>query len=162
MPRENNRIYEKTLASSNNLEKNINFFCEIGKVKNIEYSTNNWTHTIEIFYANKNYKGKLEEISDIKQVYSGKIKYLTDLKYGLYGEEHFYLMAEDFKKREDGGYDVFIYRSKTNQRIEIGNCEKADKLILLNNPDIIEVYEKDLSYCPQLAQPNFYLQECDE
>ncbi|PKK62987.1 hypothetical protein RhiirC2_717304 [Rhizophagus irregularis] len=71
-------------------------------------------------------------------------------------------MAEDFKKREDGGFDILIYRSKTNQRVEIGNRGKADKLILPNNPDIIGVYEKYLSYHPQVAEPNFYLQECDE
>ncbi|CAG8776006.1 14088_t:CDS:2, partial [Rhizophagus irregularis] len=71
-------------------------------------------------------------------------------------------MAEDFKKREDGGFNILIYRSKTNQRVEIGNHGKADKLILLNNPDIIGVYEKYLSYRPQVAEPNFYLQECDK
>ncbi|GBC38325.2 zinc finger MYM-type protein 2-like [Rhizophagus irregularis DAOM 181602=DAOM 197198] len=242
MPRENNRIYEKTLASSDNLEKNVNFFCEIGKVKNTEYSTNNWIRAVELFRAKNNYEKKLEEISETKvldsqlaqylaamkqqngneysissikaavsaiyrylnqnsvisncnlydnkiykqfwQVYSGKIKYLTDLGYGekngsnglsneevqnilnhslmdgstpqsllkkvffynaillgLHGGEHFYLMAENFKKREDGGFDILIYRSKTNQRVEIGNRGKADKLILPNNPDIIGVYE---------------------
>ncbi|CAB4443261.1 unnamed protein product [Rhizophagus irregularis] len=76
------------------------------------------------------------------QVHSGKIKYLTDLGYGekngLRGGEHFYLMDEDFKKREDGGFDILIYQSKTNQQVEIGNRGKAaDNFILPNNPDII-------------------------
>ncbi|CAB4430368.1 unnamed protein product [Rhizophagus irregularis] len=52
-------------------------------------------------------------------------------------------MAEDFKKHEDGGFDILIYRSKTNQQVEIGNCGKADKLILPNNPDIIGLYIQD-------------------
>ncbi|EXX56299.1 hypothetical protein RirG_217400 [Rhizophagus irregularis DAOM 197198w] len=58
-------------------------------------------------------------------------------------------MAENFKKREDGGFDILIYRSKTNQRVEIGNRGKADKLILPNNPDIIGVYE---NICPTVLK----------
>ncbi|GBC21827.2 hypothetical protein RIR_jg24889.t1 [Rhizophagus irregularis DAOM 181602=DAOM 197198] len=55
-------------------------------------------------------------------------------------------MDEDFKKREDGGFDILIYQSKTNRRVEIGNRGKAaDKFILPNNPDIIGVYE---NICP--------------
>ncbi|PKB96705.1 hypothetical protein RhiirA5_434392 [Rhizophagus irregularis] len=55
-------------------------------------------------------------------------------------------MDEDFKKREDRGFDILIYQSKTNQRVEIGNRGKAaDKFILPNNPDIIGVYE---NICP--------------
>ncbi|RIA88983.1 hypothetical protein C1645_825481 [Glomus cerebriforme] len=54
-------------------------------------------------------------------------------------EKTFLFKVEDFKKYENGDYNVFIYRTKTNQQIKIGNHEKADKLILSNNPDIIEI-----------------------
>ncbi|GBC08275.1 hypothetical protein RclHR1_00800002 [Rhizophagus clarus] len=40
---------------------------------------------------------------------------------GLCGSEHYLLNASSFKKRKDGGYDVIIYRSKTNQRGFISN-----------------------------------------
>ncbi|GBB93623.1 hypothetical protein RclHR1_02200004 [Rhizophagus clarus] len=169
MPRENNRIYKKTLASSESLEKNVNFFCEIGKVYSgkIKYLT-------DLGYGEKNGANGLsnEEVQQVlnhhlmdrstPQSLLKRVFFYNAILLGSRGGEHFYLMAEDFKKCEGGGYDVLIYRSKTNQRVEIGNRGKADKLILPNNSDIIEVYEKYLSYRPQLSEPNFYLQECDE
>ncbi|GES80012.1 hypothetical protein GLOIN_2v1470960 [Rhizophagus clarus] len=61
---------------------------------------------------------------------------------GLCGSEHYLLNASSFKKRKDGGYDVIIYRSKTNQRGFISNKGKADYLLLPNQPEIIEYYER--------------------
>ncbi|CAB4481902.1 unnamed protein product [Rhizophagus irregularis] len=80
MPCENNRIYEKTSASSDNLEKNVNFFCEIGKVKNTEYSTNNWIRAVELFRAKNNYEKKLEEISETKVLDSQLAQFLAAMK----------------------------------------------------------------------------------
>ena len=34
---------------------------------------------------------------------------------GLRGGKHSLIKANNFKKRKDGGFDVYIYRSKTNQ-----------------------------------------------
>ncbi len=44
---------------------------------------------------------------------------------GLRGGEHSSIMTDDFKKCKDGGFDVYIYRSKTNQR-ELNNRRKAE------------------------------------
>src|SRR5215216_6324683 len=66
--------------SSNDLEENVNFFCNIGKVKNTEYSTNNWIRAVETFRANNNYEKKLEEIFDIKVLDSQLTQYLAVMK----------------------------------------------------------------------------------
>jgi hypothetical protein len=81
---------------------------------------------------------------------------------GLRGGEHHLLNASSFKKRDDGGYDVVIYRSKTNQRGFISNKGKADHLILPNQPEIIKDYERYFTMRPANCDNNFYLQEVDE
>ena len=58
-------IWKKTLTSSVKSEK----------IKNIEYSTNNWIRDVETFHANNNYGRKLEEISDIKVLDSQLAQY---------------------------------------------------------------------------------------
>ena len=68
------------MALNDNLEKNVNFFCDIRKVKNTEYSTNNWIRAVEAFRTNNNYEGKLEEISDIKILDSQLAQYLAAMK----------------------------------------------------------------------------------
>jgi len=80
---------------------------------------------------------------------------------GLRGGEHYLIMANDFKKRVDGGFDVYIYRSKTNQR-GLNNHGKADVLIIPNNEEIIYYYESYFAKRPVLADPEFYLQESNE
>jgi hypothetical protein len=80
---------------------------------------------------------------------------------GLRGGEHSYVMADDFKKRKDGGFDVYIYRSKTNQR-GLNNRGKADVLIIPNHKEIICDYETYFAKRPVLADPEFYLQETNE
>ena len=81
---------------------------------------------------------------------------------GLRGGEHHLLNAFSFKKRNDGGYDVIIYRSKTNQRGFISNKGKADHLILPNQLEIIYDYERYFAMWSENCDPNFYLQEFDE
>jgi len=81
---------------------------------------------------------------------------------GLRGGEHYSLKANWFKKRLDGGYDVTIYRSKTNQRGLNDNKGVADTLVIPNSPQIIYDYDLYLSRRPMGADPEFYLQEFPE
>jgi len=81
---------------------------------------------------------------------------------GIRGKEHSTLLLEDFVKREDGGFTVNIYRSKTNQRGAFGSRGKADKILIPYNEEIISYYEKYISSRPRDADPEFYLQEKDD
>ena len=81
---------------------------------------------------------------------------------GLRGGEHSCLMTEDFKKRTDGGFDVWIFRSKTNQRANTNHRGKGEKLIIPNNSILIKDYDRYISLRPVNAEPNFYLQEVEE
>ncbi|CAG8809354.1 2104_t:CDS:2, partial [Cetraspora pellucida] len=75
----------------------------------------------------------------------------------LRGGEHYTLMLKNFQKRKDGGFDVYIYKSKTNQR-GLDNLGAADKIsIPVDNSVIIEDYEKYFSKRPVNADPGFYL-----
>jgi hypothetical protein len=58
-------------------KKSIGFFCKIEKVKNMEYSTNNWSRSVETFGIDNNYEGILEEILDTKVLDS---QYLAVMK----------------------------------------------------------------------------------
>ena len=51
-------------------------------------------------------------------------------------------MIDDFKKRPDGGFDVWIFRSKANQRVNSGHRGKGEKLILSNNSILINDYDR--------------------
>ncbi|PKY59878.1 hypothetical protein RhiirA4_482997 [Rhizophagus irregularis] len=51
-------------------------------------------------------------------------------------------MVDDFKKRPDGGFDVWIFRSKANQRVNTNHRGKGEKLILSNNPILINDYDR--------------------
>jgi len=81
---------------------------------------------------------------------------------GIRGKEHFSLLLEDFKKRDDGGFTVYIYRSKTNQRGVFGNRGKADKILIPYNEEIIQYYNRYISLRPKDADPEFYLQEMED
>jgi hypothetical protein len=78
---------------------------------------------------------------------------------GIRGKEHCSLLLEDFVKKEDGGFTVYIYRSKTNQRGAFGGRGKADKILIPYNEEIIQYYERYISLRPKDADPEFYLQE---
>lgn len=80
---------------------------------------------------------------------------------GLRDGEHSFITADDFKKRKDGGFDVYIYRSKTNQR-GLNNHGQADILVIPNHKEIIHDYESYFSRRPVLADPEFYLQEAND
>ncbi|CAB4442045.1 unnamed protein product [Rhizophagus irregularis] len=67
-----------------------------------------------------------------------------------------------FVKREDEGFTVYIYRSKTNQRGAFGSRGNADKILIPYNKEIISYYEKYISSCPRNADFEFYLQEKDD
>ncbi|CAB4494745.1 unnamed protein product [Rhizophagus irregularis] len=46
----------------------------------------------------------------------------------LRGREHSSLMVNNFKKRPDRGFDIWIFRSKANQKINTNHREKGEKL----------------------------------
>ncbi|PKC56222.1 hypothetical protein RhiirA1_474305 [Rhizophagus irregularis] len=91
-----------------------------------------------------------------------RIYFYNALLLGIWGKEHSVLLLEDFKKREDGGFTVYIYRSKTNQRGAFGSRGKADKILIPYNEEIIQHYDKYISLRPKDADPEFYLQEMGE
>lgn len=80
---------------------------------------------------------------------------------GLRGGEHSLIKANNFKKRNDGGFDVYIYRSKTNQR-GLNDHGKAEILTIPNKVDVINDYESYFTKRPASADPQFYLQEYGE
>ncbi|GES78074.1 zinc finger MYM-type protein 2-like [Rhizophagus clarus] len=81
---------------------------------------------------------------------------------GLREGEHSSIEANNFKKRKDGGFDVYIYHSKTNQRGLSNDREKAEILIIPNQAEVINDYESYFAKRPVLADKQFYLQEYDE
>lgn len=85
--------------------------------------------------------------------------FLQFILLGIREKEHCSLLLEDFVKREDGGFTVYIYRSETNQRGVFGNRGKADKVLIPYNEAIISYYDKYISLRPKNADPEFYLQE---
>jgi len=91
-----------------------------------------------------------------------RIFFYNAILLGLRGGEHSSLMIDDFKKRSDGGFDVWIFRSKANQRVNTNHRGKGEKLILPNNSILINDYDKYINLRPVNAEPNFYLQEVDE
>ncbi|GET00577.1 zinc finger MYM-type protein 2-like [Rhizophagus clarus] len=80
----------------------------------------------------------------------------------LGGGEYSSIEANNFKKRKDGGFDVYIYHSKTNQRRLSNDREKAEILIIPNQAEVINDYESYFAKRPVLADKQFYLQEYDE
>ncbi|CAG8759485.1 15263_t:CDS:2, partial [Racocetra fulgida] len=79
----------------------------------------------------------------------------------LQSDEHYTLMANHFQKRKNGGFDVFIYKSKTNQH-GLKNLGSADKIsISTENLEIIANYEKYFLKRLIDADPKFYLQPID-
>jgi integrase len=91
-----------------------------------------------------------------------RIFFYNAILLGLRGGEHSSLMVDDFKKRPDGGFDVWIFRSKANQRVNTNHRGKGEKLILPNNPILINDYDRYIDLRPVNAEPNFYLQEFEE
>ncbi|CAG8555067.1 6713_t:CDS:2 [Funneliformis mosseae] len=91
-----------------------------------------------------------------------QIYFYNALLLGIRGKKHFALLLEDFKKREDGGFTVYIYHSKTNQRGAFRNRGKADKILIPYNEEFIQYYNKYILLHPKNADPEFYLQEMED
>lgn len=91
-----------------------------------------------------------------------RIFFYNAILLGLRGGEHSNLMMDDFKKRPDGGFDVWIFRSKANQRVNTNHRGKGEKLILPNNSILVNDYDRYIGLRPVNAEPNFYLQEVEE
>ncbi|RIB21638.1 hypothetical protein C2G38_2175998 [Gigaspora rosea] len=51
-----------------------------------------------------------------------RVFFFNALFFALRGGEHYFLEKDHFQKRQDGGYDIVIYKSKSNQPID-GNPE---------------------------------------
>jgi hypothetical protein len=81
----------------------------------------------------------------------------------LRGGEHFNLQLQNFIWRKDkyGGFDVIIYKSKTNQRGANNIESQGDKLYIPEIPSIIEMYENYFTKRPTQADPHFYLKPCN-
>ncbi|CAG8796428.1 12628_t:CDS:2, partial [Cetraspora pellucida] len=78
----------------------------------------------------------------------------------LRGGEHQDLKIDNFVKRVDGGIDVKLFRSKTNQRGLNDRDGQAEMISLPNNKQIIDDYEFYFTKRPATAVNNFYLKPC--
>ncbi|CAG8830529.1 19434_t:CDS:2, partial [Gigaspora rosea] len=89
-----------------------------------EYSVNSVLLAIAAFqrYITENSPLKGINIRDKQQfptlntLLNRKFKWLSAKGKGeTKGGEHYFLEKDHFQKRQDGGYDIVIYKSKTNQ-----------------------------------------------
>ncbi|GES88635.1 zinc finger MYM-type protein 2-like [Rhizophagus clarus] len=92
-----------------------------------------------------------------------RIFFFNAIFLGLRGGEHFNLQLQNFIRRKDkyGGFDVIIYKSKTNQRGANNIESQGDKLYIPEIPSIIEMYENYFTKRPTQADPYFYLKPCN-
>lgn len=92
-----------------------------------------------------------------------RIFFVNAIFLGLRGGEHFNLQLQNFIRRKDkyGGFDVIIYKSKTNQRGANNIESQGDKLYIPEIPSIIEMYENYFTKRPTQADPHFYLKPCN-
>ncbi|PKK67152.1 hypothetical protein RhiirC2_867931 [Rhizophagus irregularis] len=92
-----------------------------------------------------------------------RIFFFNAIFLGLRGGEHFNLQLQNFIRRKDkyGGFDVIIYKSKTNQRGANNIESQGDKLYIPEIPSIIEMYENYFTKRPTQADPHFYLKPCN-
>ncbi|GES75658.1 zinc finger MYM-type protein 2-like [Rhizophagus clarus] len=88
---------------------------------------------------------------------------LQILDHPAMGGEHFNLQLQNFIRRKDkyGGFDVIIYKSKTNQHGANNIESQGDKLYIPEIPSIIEMYENYFTKRPTQADPHFYLKPCN-
>jgi hypothetical protein len=63
-----------------------------------------------------------------------RIFFYNAILLGLRGGEHSCLMIDDFKKRPDGGFDVWIFRLKANQRVNTNHHGKGKSWYFLIIP----------------------------
>ncbi|CAB5172739.1 unnamed protein product [Rhizophagus irregularis] len=162
------------------------FFQEKSRIKNIDLYNDSCFKAIKevvngkIRFLSKNGKGETKgidslEANEITQILNHRLLdgitperllrrmfFINAIYLGLREREHALLNGTDFVKCNDGGYNVFIYCSKNNQRGLTENREKADKLVLANHPEVTPFLDKYLSSCPYDTDPNFYLQEVEE
>jgi len=92
-----------------------------------------------------------------------RVFFFNAILLGLRGGEHFNLQFRSFIRRKDKykGFDVILYKSKTNQRGANNIESQADKLYIPEIPSIIEMYENYFAKRPIQADSYFYLQPCN-
>ncbi|RIB09729.1 hypothetical protein C2G38_2208051, partial [Gigaspora rosea] len=89
-----------------------------------------------------------------------RVFFFNALFFALRGGEHYFLEKDHFQKCQVGGYDIVIYKSKTNQR-GIDNPGQADQISIPNLEHINNVYDKYFSKRSNDANLHFYLQAID-
>ncbi|CAG8779205.1 2260_t:CDS:2, partial [Racocetra fulgida] len=134
-----------------------------GKIKDLSekgYSETNGSDLLSI----EEIQQILQHEATLKDTLNGLLNWVffyNAIFLALRGGEHYTLMANHFQKRKDGGFNVFIYKSKTNQR-GLKNLDSADKIsIPTENSEIIANYKKYFLNRPIDANPEFYLQPID-
>jgi len=78
----------------------------------------------------------------------------------LRGGEHFNLQFKNFLQKNEG-FEVILYKSKTNQRGADNIESQGEKLLIPKVPAITEMYKKYFNKRPAQASPHFYLKPCN-
>ncbi|CAG8708706.1 6420_t:CDS:2, partial [Cetraspora pellucida] len=167
------------ISDQKQLESNlVHFFFYAKCADKEEYSVNSVLSAIAAFQRYITEKSPLkginlcdkQQFSTLNTLLNGKIKWLSTKGKGetkgsesltLDECEHYFLKKDHFQKRQDEGYDIVIYKSKTNQH-RIDNSEQADKISIPNLEHINNIYDKYFSKRFNDASPHFYLQAIDE
>jgi hypothetical protein len=91
-----------------------------------------------------------------------RVFFFNALCLGLRGGEHFLLELASFNKKKDfGGYEIKLFRSKTNQRsLESPGVAKTFSIPPIF--DIVESYDTYIAKRPVDADPQFYLHSIKE
>jgi hypothetical protein len=77
----------------------------------------------------------------------------------LRGGEHYKLLASSFKRKGSGGFNVYLYESKANQRDVNHSDAQADVLYISDDDsNVIQDYENYFAKRPLDADSQFYLQ----
>ncbi|RIB10749.1 hypothetical protein C2G38_2205292 [Gigaspora rosea] len=72
-----------------------------------------------------------------------RVFFFNALFFALRGGEHYFLEKDHFQKCQVGGYDIVIYKSKTNQR-GIDNPGQADQISIPNLEHINNINPEDI------------------
>ncbi|CAG8763873.1 8061_t:CDS:2, partial [Racocetra persica] len=99
----------------------------------------------------------LAAIQAINRFYNSNISKIKPVNLLISRDTPEGLLYQVFKKRKEEGFNVYIYKSKTNQH-GLDNLGTADKIsIPANNSIIIENYEKYFLKKPVNTNSEFYL-----
>ncbi|CAG8745981.1 12452_t:CDS:2, partial [Cetraspora pellucida] len=115
-------------------------------------STQNWINKFQEYCLDIGLEETPEDINNTSKL---------ETQLSLHNEKHYTMTANQFYKRKDSSFDVFIYKSKTNQH-GLNNLSSANKILIsANNPKIIADYKKSFSKRSVDADLEFYLHPID-